>query len=63
MKLTRPEIRLAAEAIAITAWERGASPDGVAEAVDRAFKRDGRRERALAQSYAAAALQTWEAAQ
>lgn len=62
-KLTRPEIRLAAEAIAVTAWERGASPDGIEYAVDKAFRRDGERARALAKAYAASALDRWEAAQ
>ena len=60
MKLTRPEIRLAAEAIAVTAWERGASPEGVQEAVCRAFRRDGDKARALAGDYARAALDAWE---
>lgn len=61
MKLTKPEIRLAAEAIAATRWERGASPDGVAEAVNKAFRRDGERARRLALEYASAAMESWEA--
>ena len=60
MKLTRPEIKLAAEAIAVTAWERGASPDGVAGAVAKAFRRDGEKARELARGYARAALEAWE---
>ena len=60
MKLTRPEIRLAAEAIAVTAWERGASPEGAQEAVCRAFRRDGDKARALAGDYARAALEALE---
>ena len=59
-KLTRPEIKLAAEAIAATAWERGASRDGTAKAIERAFRRDGDSALTLAKSYAAAALEAWE---
>lgn len=60
MRLTRPEIKLAAEAIAATSWERGASRDGITTAVERAFRRDGDRALTLAKVYAAAALESWE---
>ena len=52
--LTKPEIRLAAEAIACTAIERGASPEHVHDAINRAFRRDSEKARAIAHDFAAA---------
>lgn len=51
--LTKTETRLAAEAIACNAWERGASAGGVAEAIERAFRRDAPRVQEAAQRFAA----------
>ena len=57
MKLSRAEIRLAAESIACTAWERGASADQVALDIARAFRRDNPKAQEAAQEYAAAWLE------
>ena len=52
MKLSRAEIRLAAESIACNVWEKGGSSDQAAIEIERAFRRDGERAQEAAQEYA-----------
>ena len=52
MKLSRTEIRLAAESIAAQVWEKGGSLDQLQIEIERAFRRDGERAQEAAQAYA-----------
>ncbi len=50
--LTRAEIRLAAESIAVTVWEKGGSLDQLQIEIERAFRRDSTGAQETAQAYA-----------